>query len=354
MRKIFFYTDDITFTGGVERVIINLANEFINKYEVTIISNSMKKDVQYTYDKKIKFFNLDLKNNSKFLRKMEIILKLNKFLKNEDGVILGMGTWNAVPLVFIKNKKLIKVASEHLAYNKIPLQTRILRKIFYKYLDGINILTEFDKKKYEKLNKNIFVIPNFINYTEEKKENKLTNKKVIAIGRLEYQKGFDILLKIWDAIEKEIDDWELKIYGDGSQKEELIKEKNKLNLKNIEFCGEVKDIYSKLNESSIFVLSSRYEGFGLVLLEASACGVPCVSFDCETGPRDIINNGKNGYLIEEGDLEEFKNKIILLMKNYDLRIKIASESKKVINKYAKENVLRIWDKMFLELEKINK
>ncbi len=354
MRKIFFYTDDITFTGGVERVIINLANEFINKYEVTIISNSMKKDMQYTYNKKIKFFNLDLKNNSKFLRKIESVLKLNKVLKNEDGVILGMGAWNAVPLVFIKNEKLTKVASEHLAYDKIPLQTKILRKIFYKYLDGINILTEFDKRKYKKLNENIFVIPNFINYLGNKEESDLTNKRVIAIGRLEYQKGFDILLKIWKMVEKEIDDWELKIYGDGSQKEELIEEKNKLNLKNVEFCGETKDIYSKLNESSIFVLSSRYEGLPVALIEAMAVGVPCVSFDCETGPRDIINNGKNGYLIEEGDLEEFKNKILLLMRNYNLRIKIASESKKIMNKYTKENVLKIWDKMFLELEKINK
>ena len=350
MEKIFFYTDDITYVGGVERVIINLSNEFIKKNRVIIISNAMNSEIKYEYDKRIEFIDLCLNKNFFLTRKLEIIKKMNNILKNEDGIVLGMGAWNATVLAFIKNTKLIKIASEHLAFTKIPKKTMILRKILYRYLDGITILTKHNFYNYKKLKNNVYIIPNYINYNNTLEKAHLINKKVISLGRLESQKGYDLLLKIWFEVEKINKEWILEIYGDGSKKQELLKLKLELKLKNVIFMGETREVEEKLKSASIYVMSSRYEGFGLVLLESLACGVPCIAFDCETGPNDILVDGENGYLIKENDMKNFSEKLLILMNNLELRKKMALNGKGTLLKYSKEKIIEDWYKMFDELK----
>lgn len=119
----------------------------------------------------------------------------------------------------------------------------------------------------------------------------IKNKKIIAMGRLNNQKGFDLLIEAWSKLESDFKDWEVNIFGDGALKEQLQKQIDNKNLKKIFLRGYSKDVAKDMADASIFVLTSRYEGFGLVLLEAQALGLPCVSFDCKEGPSEIIDDG---------------------------------------------------------------
>ncbi|MGL5054425.1 MAG: glycosyltransferase family 4 protein [Fusobacteriaceae bacterium] len=351
MKRIFFFTDDISQVGGAEKVIVNLANEFIENMEITIISSNNNYVFQYKVNKNIRFINLNIKSKNMILKKIEIINKINKInFKNED-IIIGVGAWNCIILPFLKKKGVIKIASEHLAYEKVPLRIGIARKIMYKYIDAITCLTDGDTDNYKKINKKVFVIPNFINLDFHDKSN-LSNKKIIAIGRLAYQKGFDILLDIWKGIELVNKEWVLEIYGDGDLKTELLKQKEKLRLKNVFFKGETREIEKKLVESSIYLMSSRYEGFPLVLLEAMSLGVPCISFDCKTGPKDMILDGENGFLIEEGNIKKYQERVIELINNSELRNYMSKNTEKIIEKYSKKKILKSWLDMFEELKVI--
>ena len=126
----------------------------------------------------------------------------------------------------------------------------------------------------------------------------MTQKRAIAVGRLSRQKGFDMLVEAWALIEKEVPDWKLDIYGQGPLQKELQGQIDGLGLGNAELKGFSDDIHKEYMESSLFFLSSRYEGFVLVLMEAMATGPPAVSLRCKEGPEETIDNGINGYLVE--------------------------------------------------------
>ena len=170
----------------------------------------------------------------------------------------------------------------------------------------------------------------------------LTQKRAIAVGRLSRQKGFDMLVEAWALIEKEVPDWKLDIYGQGPLQKELQGQIDGLGLRNIELKGFSDDIHKEYMESSLFFLSSRYEGFVLVLMEAMATGLPAVSFRCKEGPEETIDNGINGYLVEEGNVQQFADCAIKLMKNETLLKQFASKTKKDLDRFNTAAIINQW------------
>jgi len=212
-----------------------------------------------------------------------------------------------------------------------------------KRLDRFVVLSEEDKGYWKGLN-NIEVINNPIKFIPETYST-CKNKIAIAIGRYTEQKGFDLLIKAWKIVEQKHPDWHLNIYG-GGDKEAYIKLAIKEGVKTV-FCHNiVKDIYSKYEESSVFLLSSRYEGFALVLAEAMSCGLPEVAFDCPCGPKDIIKNGFNGYLVKNGNISDFALKICELIENEDKRIRMGYNARNIVTKFELNFIMNQWIKIF--------
>ncbi len=213
-----------------------------------------------------------------------------------------------------------------------------------KKLDKFIVLSYEDKKNWKGLN-NIEVIHNPVKnipliYSD------CTNKKAIAVGRYTYVKGFDLLIDSWYLVNKKHPDWILNIYGSGND-EQYQKIANQKGLKDNIICHKAtQDIYNKYIESSIFLFSSRNEGFGLVLAEAMSCGIPAVSFDCPCGPKDIITNNVDGYLIQPQDTTEFANKICFLIENENKRKVMGDKAKQIILKFREDVIMEKWINLF--------
>ncbi len=220
-----------------------------------------------------------------------------------------------------------------------------------KKLDKFIVLTHEDKNEWKGIN-NMEVIPNpLVYYPNEELVSDTSSKQVIAVGRYTRQKGFDLLMKAWKQVTNKHPDWVLRIYGSGNNEPYrcLAKENG---LAESVFCEKaVTNIYEKYKESSIFVLSSRYEGFGLVLSEAMSCGLPAVSFACPCGPRDIIKDGEDGYIVEPENTDALAEKIIYLMKHEDMRKSMGAKARKNIIRYKEESVMKKWMDLFNELTK---
>lgn len=222
----------------------------------------------------------------------------------------------------------------------------ILRKI--KKADCVVTLTQEDKEFWRTYTKRIEVIPNILTITP-KKVNDYRSKRIIAAGRYVHQKGFDLLLEAWHIINKNVSDWHLYIFGNENREPyQKIVDKYKMN-NNTHLMGATKDIAGEFSKSSIFVLSSRFEGFGLVLAEAMSCGLPCVSFDCPYGPRDIITNREDGFLVENGNLEALSEAIKRLMTDEDLRRSMGEKALINVARYDSSNIMNRWEELFSSL-----
>ena len=219
----------------------------------------------------------------------------------------------------------------------------ILKKI--KKVDCVVTLTQEDKEFWKSYAKRIEVIPNILTITP-KKVIDYRAKRIIAAGRYVHQKGFDMLLEAWNIINKNVSDWHLYIFGnENRERYQKIVDKYKMN-NNTHLMGATKDIAEEFSKSSIFVLSSRFEGFGLVLAEAMSCGLPCVSFDCPYGPRDIITDREDGVLVENGNVEALSKALEHLMADEDLRKSMGEKALINVARYNSKNIMTRWEELF--------
>jgi len=213
-----------------------------------------------------------------------------------------------------------------------------------KHMDRFVVLTNEDASNWPELN-NLIVIPNFVTSLSTHISD-VSSHKVIAVGRYSWQKGFDLLIDAWYIVHSRYPEWQLEIYGGGDNCY-YQKMANEKALTSVISCHTaVSDISEKYAESSIFVLSSRYEGFGLVLVEAMSAGLPVVSFDCPCGPRDIVLEGENGLLVENGNINQLADKICYLISHKDERIRMGKNALSSIVKYDKRAIMRKWIELF--------
>ena len=218
-----------------------------------------------------------------------------------------------------------------------------------KQLDRFVVLTQEDATYWKELT-NLMVIPNPITINNDQYSD-CTSKKAIAVGRYTYQKGFDMLLDAWKEVYKKHPDWQLFIYG-GGNRETYTKQTKDLGIESVVSCeGPVDNIKDKYLSSSIFILSSRFEGFGLVLAEAMSLGLASVAFSCPCGPKDIIYNDIDGLLCENGNIKELASNICMLIENKQLRIDLGHKAAINIQRFSIDNIMHQWNNLFKDIYK---
>lgn len=230
-------------------------------------------------------------------------------------------------------------------FRLVDLYRTWIEKKIAKRFDCFVVLTHEDRLSWKSMT-NIKVIPNAQTFSCEHPA-LLTNKKVLAVGRYTYQKGFDMLLKAWALVCEHEKDWQLHIVGDGELKGQLQQQIDGLSLnRHVVLCPPSSNMKTIYQNASILVMSSRYEGFGMVLLEAQTAGLPTVSFNCKCGPKDIIINGVTGFLVEENDIKELSNKLLTLMHDNDLRIAMGNSAFNASSRFSQEAIMQQWMDLF--------
>lgn len=362
-KPIYFFTTDITIKAGIERITINLANFFVqNNIPVSIVSNFMTNNTPaYDYDERINFVYLtkepfasgigSKKRLKQFLRNRN---RVKKYFSNvKDSIIIIQAFPNSFIYLIAcgkKNKNIVYTV-EHVEYYYYKKLIRILRYFVYKIYNNVVVLTETDKKCYEKLKIHVSLIPNGIKLPAVV-EQKQRNNTVCSIGRLDPQKRFDSLMRAFANIAPKYPDWNLEIYGQGSIRNKLEQVIVDLKLSDrIILKGITNDVNSVLQEDSIFVVSSEYEGFSIVLIEAMANGIACVSYDCPTGPGEIITDVVDGILVENQNETKLAENIEKLIINQELRKELGNNAMKSVQKYSIENVGKKWIELFSDSDK---
>lgn len=354
MIRLGIIIDNISYRAGTERAVSSLCNGlmrfFPNQYEITIISIFSKKNQTsfFELNEKIKFKHLEKNPDFKIWNKVFFYRNLIKSLRktnseNSFDVLIGTTYVHNILLPFVvKNTQTKTIGCEHEVYGYPPKALQIVRKIVYPKLHSVIVLNKTEQQHFSFL-KNTCIIPNSLPFESDKKSS-LTDKRIIAVGRLTHQKGFDILIDIYEKIYSQAPEWELNIFGDGEDKDVLQEKITRKGLeKHIKLCGSVKNISENYQKSSIFVLSSRWESFGLVLIEAMNHGLPAVSFDCD-GPKNIIEENRNGFLIPRFDQEQFAKKLLLLIDDDKQRQEMGKKAQISSTKYEEKNIMPLWNK----------
>ena len=374
---IVYCLPQIDHPGGIERIESIKANSLVRDYgcEVYIIVAQRNDEPYYSLDDRIRVINLDVdfqatvsmpliqslvakKRLKKLYRErlekklMEISPDITISTFNQEAAILPKlrdGSKKIIELHFCRHYRNIQAKYFHLSFI-VRFLYRVLdwyeeRTVFMKY-DKFVVLTKEDAADWRGLLPSVSYIPNMLTL-QDKGCSSLLNKQAIAVGRLDGQKGFDSLISIWKKVHEERSDWHLKIYGDGQDKEALQHQIDKLGLNDtIKLCGSCKDIQQKYLQSSILLMTSNYEGWGLVLTEGMQCGLPVVAYTCKCGPKDIITDSQDGFCIEHGNQDKFVEKTITLLNNEDLRIKFGKAAKKNVQRYCQEQIMRQWYELF--------
>ena len=352
--RICFLIADISARGGTERVTSIIANGLLKrKYEVDIISCRNEPESYFELNQNIKVHSLRAENiRNTFRRKCSNYEKIWKLAYDRKyDVVIAVDIYlylYLIPLQITRKSKCI--AWEHFTYYFSSMkQSRLARKLAVKFAYQVVVLSKNDLDNYRNNYKDADNITYIYNPTALKKStNRNINKhRIIAAGRLSEEKGFDLLIDAWNIIEKKDrnSDWILDIYGTGELESQLANQINKHELKRVHLRGYADNIESEYLESSIFVLSSRYEGFGLVLVEALACGVPCVSFNCPEGPAEIISDNVNGYLVENGNINQLADKIMKLMHDEKLRKSFSENAYRDLKRFELQEVLNRWEEV---------
>lgn len=380
--NITYFLPHLTQSSGMERVLCIKANYLADVlgYNITIITYRQNgASIFFSFSPKIKMVHLDIPDPTfslsqyGFFEKRKIYKnfiktyekKVEQFLLNNPQDIcisLFLGAeYKFLHKIKDKSKKILEF---HFNFNVGPLRIleskwniknlklkyeRTLLKKKLNLYDKFITLTEEDEQIWKKYLNNTHTIHNPITITPIEKP-LLKNKQVLAVGRLTPQKGFDYLINAWKIVNRKHPDWHLNIYGEGELKDSLTNQIQNLSLNNhITLHPVTKNIEKIYNDNSIFVLSSRHEGFVLVLIEAMASGLPCVAFDCD-GPKQMIDNGKNGFLTNVGNIEQMAEYIIQLIEDENLRHLFSKEAVKTAQKYNLDNIMKQWENLFISLK----
>lgn len=377
MKIIYFY-DTIARIGGTEKILVDKMNYLANVYnqEIYLITTSQgNHPIVFPLSKKVKHIDLSVRLHTMYqyslLKRIYMGWKMNRLLKqklkavinelNPDIIISTTYCYADIVCHLKCNAK--KIMESHVAKDSLGINDGVKRN-FISYIH-----TKLKIKKYintiEKKNdiivtltygdanswntKNVVVIPNIVDL-KNTDFSQHTEKTALFAGRITYQKGLDRMLEAWKIVVNNRKDWRLKFVGEGEQKEYLQQQCQKLGITgNVIFAPATKDIEKEYINSSLFLLTSRFEGFGLVLVEAMQCGVPCVSFDCPYGPSDIIDNGINGCLIENGNVEEFAKATLKLIEDDELRKKMGEAAIEKAKQYLPENIMSKWIELYNNL-----
>lgn len=357
-------------SGGMERIVIKKANWLAkNGHDVTIVTTDQNSRSDYFKLVNVKRIDLDIlysRNQSlnpfiKYIKRRYKIYRhkkmLSSYLKSEHADIVISTFGNEVEFLTKIKDGSKKIAEIHFSrwfrmqFNRKGIWKFIDRYLTYKdykalrEYDKFVCLTHEDCNNWENL-PNIEVIPNFID-TISLTPAKLENESLIAVGRLTYQKGYDSMIKAWRIVSQEYPQWKLNIYGEGELYNYLNGLIEQLGLtESIRINNPINDIEDEYKNHSGLILTSHYEGLPMVILEAMSKGLPIVSYACQCGPRDMIKNGVNGFLVEEGNVSLLADTIKHIISSKDLRQKLGKNSLEFAAEYLDSKIMPLWEDLF--------
>lgn len=378
MHILYIYAE-VTIKGGTDKVLVEKANWLVNHgYEVTVLTEAqMGRPLSFDLDDKVRHVDMGLDFNKQYsegaLKRFMIYFSLMKEYKkllnrtllelHPDIVITAMG--RSLSLLSAMKDGSIKIGeahttkdhlrSLHLMEEKGGLFFLVAKYMRWKMcrsvskLNALVLLTQKDAYDWKSIVKT-YVIPNPISFFP-KEGAKLENKQVIMVGRYNDAKGYDYLIPAWVIVHQRHPDWILNVFGSGELHDDVERWVKERNLEQTIILNDPTDhIMEKYLESSICVLSSRYEGFSLVILESMSCGVPVVSFDCPHGPRNIIRNEEDGLLIEYLNTQALADGICRLIEDEKLRKCLGEKARLNILRFSKDNVMNRWDMLLKKLK----
>ncbi len=354
--------------GGAERVMSMLASAWAEQGQnVTLLSLAAAHEPAYPVHSSVKIQHLGISSQSRSaahaifqnLARIRILRRAIRAAK-PDVVVSFMDTVNVLTVIATRVLNVPTVICEHIdpsLYDIGPAWSR-LRKLVYPFADELICLTESTLSRFQRMIRvKGRVIPDLIATPPAREANQdgsfekaVTGGIIVGMGRLVPQKGFDLLLEAFARIAGSHPRWRLEIVGGGPLRQELERKAQTLNIAGrVHFTGEVCDPFRILSNADIFVFSSRFEGFGLALCEAMACGLPVISFDCPSGPGDIIRHGVDGILVPAQDLAALSDAMDRLMSNPEERGRLAARAPEVLVRFGKERILSLWRQLFHDL-----
>jgi glycosyltransferase involved in cell wall biosynthesis len=376
--KLVYVTPAIYSAGGVERVVTLKASYFAEHYgyDVTIIVTEGKgRDSFFPLSNKVKVINLAINFEElwtcPFIQKIFVYLKKQRQYKKlltaelmrihpDITISLLRREINFINEIHDGSKKIGELHVNRANYRNFKTEeANWLKNLFARFwshglvnhlkkLDKLVVLTEKDREAWGELD-NVVSIPNPLSFVPSS-ASRLTEKRIICVARYSHEKGIDLLLTAWKEVESQIDDWRLDVFGEGERfpYEQLIDNLG-IDRARCALNGRTADVEKEYCNSSVFVLSSRFEGFGMVIVEAMACGLPVVAFDCPWGPQAIISDGEDGLLVENGNPSALAQNLIALMKD-DGKRKIMSEAAlRNVQRFQIEHIAQQWKNLFEEI-----
>lgn len=369
--KIVYCLPSTYLLGGVERIVSSKANLLSEMgHDVSIVTTDQQGKRPYfkindnikCYDlginyclnsqrsliKKFFYFFYNFYQHKRRLKKLLVELRVDIVIstfRTEMGFLPSIKDGSKKIVEFHVCKPMFRITRRkglmgYVDDFMMPKMIHSLRKY-----DRFVVLSHEDARNWKELN-NVSVINNFCSKDFTVKA-KLEEHRVISIGRYEYQKGYDRLINAWALIAQQVPGWTLHIVGEGSLRSVLAKQIQDLHLENSVFLdGAMNDINKELSKSSIVAFTSNYEGFPMAIVEVESAGLPVVSFDAPCGPKDIIRDGEDGFLVKNGDIEGLGKRLLSLMQDDGLRKKMGEKAFENSKRFTPEVIMPQWISLF--------
>lgn len=371
--RILYVFRSLAVWGGIERVLVEKMNYLssVYGYEVYMITSDQgNHPIPYHLEDKVHIEDLNIRFHQQYqyniVKRQWVAMQLKHIYEQRLGeriqqiqpdIIVCTTADHIDSLVKLKGSIPLVVESHSIYLRTIEDGRFWLQRKWYKHhylktlskVDAIVALTEGDATEWRKVHSHVVVIPNMV-HLNEGAVSTLENKRVIWVGRFDYQKRPLEMVRIWEKIQPQFPDWQLHIYGEGEQLQELEDKVRSLSM-NIVIHQPTEHILDCYRESSVLVSTSLFEPFGLVIPEAMSCGLPVVAFDCPYGPSGIVTDGEDGFLIPNRDIRLFVDKVCLLMEDESLRLKLGKAGLISSRRYDASNIIPQWKQLFEQLTK---
>lgn len=371
--KVLYITDAIVNWGGIERILVEKANYLVNNYgcDVHFITvNQGTHPIIFPLSEKVHYSDLDIRFHQQYdfrgfwrfikkwklerlfrerLRKYVDDIKPDVILTARVELISGiLASKGKIPFVYESHSSYISDCYLSDGWFSLLKSKRLNYRV--RHAEMVVALSDGDASDWKRITPNVSVIPNIVCLNKTGSYSSCENKTAIFVGRFSKQKDISSLLQIWSVVSNRYPDWQLHIYGGFGEEQNLLIEAIRRKYTNISVFPPTIDILDKYRESSLLLLTSLYEPFGLVLPEAMSCGIPVIAFDCPYGPREIIEDGVDGFIVGNRDIHQFAEKVCLLMGNQDLRVKMGRAGVKSSSRFEDKKIMPQWISLFQSLK----
>lgn len=358
--KIVYLYSSLAVTGGVERVLVDKMNYLVNHYDYDvymITSDQGQHPIPYQLDERAHLLDLQIRFHTQFRyrgwQRMREARRLSglyhqrleeKLKEIGPDIIVCTTSQDMYGLLRIKDRIPVVVES-HVNFIHPDSWLHRARTLCNNYwigkADAVVTLTQGDAKNWQHVSRNVYIIPNIVHLNDTGRFSDCINKRAVFVGRLVEQKGIPDLIEIWRIVNSRYPDWQLDVFGNGEME----------SIPDIKLFVHppTKNIMEEYMNSSMLLMTSVYEPFGLVLPEAMSCGLPVVAFDCPYGPVDIITHESNGFLVQERDINRFADYVCQLIESAGLRQTMGAAGVKASQRYQADKIMPQWKDLFVSL-----